>query len=222
MRSAPTIDQVACTSSEPSVDPSSLGSEPIPRKPSTTGKTLECDVPGCDYKKKFARKYELKRHIASKHGSVRTFSCAALGCFQKGTSRRTFSRGDKLTDHIRAVHDHNTSFSGCPMNGCNLGPQPLDVLGVHLRRAHNWSPIDEADARVIRNATDTKVRRCPMSGCHNRLFLLDHFLAHLKTHDPKDLRAARSNACFEGIFFDFVTIAGATGAVQTGVNMGFM
>lgn len=166
---------------------------------------LECDVPGCDHRGPFARKFELRRHVRSKHGGSRAYTCGARGCFKRGTTRRTFSRLDKLTDHIRTVHAHDTLFSGCPVDNCSFGPQTLGVLGVHVRRAH---PRCEAEARSILNSTAIGRRRCPLSGCNNKMFPLDDFPAHLETHDFDDLRAASSNDCFDGLVFDDFTSPG--------------
>ena len=177
---------------------------------------LECDFPGCEHKGPFARKFELRRHVKSKHGGARAYTCGAQGCFKSGTTRRTFSRLDKLTDHIRTVHAHDTLFSGCPVDNCSLGPQTLDILGVHVRRAH---PRCEAEARSILNSTDTCRRRCPLSGCNNKLYMLDAFHAHLETHDVADLRAASSNASFDGLVFDILTSPGIHDAVAPRVRI---
>lgn len=166
---------------------------------------LECDFPGCDHAGPFARTFELRRHVKSKHGGARAYTCGAQGCFRRGTTRWTFSRLDKLTDHIRIVHAHDTLFSGCPDDNCSFDGQTLAVLGVHVRRAH---PRCEAEARSILNSAATGRRRCPLSGCNNKMFPLDDFPAHLETHHFSVLRAASSNACFDGLVFDILTPSG--------------
>jgi hypothetical protein len=175
---------------------------------------LVCDIPGCKRKEIFARNFELKRHIDQKHGGNRLYTCGALGCFKLGSTRWTFPRLDKLTDHIRVAHNYSTTFSGCPVHSCSLVPLPLDVLGVHLRRAHSGY---KAEARAITNATNLNVRRCPLSGCNNKLFGSEEYLIHLESHGAEDLRAANSNACFESIVFECVNIPGTTSDITTGL-----
>jgi hypothetical protein len=178
---------------------------------------LECEVSGCDHGGTFARKYELRRHMRSRHGADQAFTCGALGCFKRGNSRWTFSRLDKLTDHIRAMHAHAVPFSGCPAKDCDIGSLPLDVLGAHIQRAH---PRCVAEARSILNATTSRRRKCPLSGCNNRLFSLDTFIVHLQGHEAEDVHAARSNWCFESLAFNFAFVSGASDAAVTGVTIG--
>jgi hypothetical protein len=182
-----------------------------------TATVLECEIPGCDHEGGFARKYELRRHTRSRHGSGQTFTCGALGCFKRGTSRWAFPRLDKLTDHIRAMHAHASPFSGCPAKDCDVGPLPLDVLGVHIQRAH---PQCVAEGRSILNATTAKRRKCPLSGCHNKLVSLDAFLAHLRGHEAGDVHAACSNWSFESLTFSFSTVPGTGDGIITTVGVG--
>jgi hypothetical protein len=184
---------------------------------SRTAPLLECAVPGCDHEGKFHRKYELRRHIRSRHGGDQTFTCGAQGCFKRGTSRCTFSRLDKLTDHIRAMHAHAAPFSGRPAKDCGIGPLPLDVLGVHVQHAH---PRCVAEARSVLNATAARHRKCPLSGCNNRLFALHAFIVHLQGHAAEDLHAARSNWCFESLAFDFAFVSGMSDVAVTSVTIG--
>lgn len=171
------------------------------RRSTTT--LLQCNVAGCEYERSFARKFELRRHIDQKHGGARIFTCGALGCFKRGNSPCTFARLDKLTDHIRTVHALDTAFSGCPAIDCKFGPHALDVLAAHIQRSH---PRCEAEARSIKNVTTAKRRRCPLSGCNNKLFSLELFVVHLTKHEAKDIHASRSNPSFEGFHFEFNSI----------------
>lgn len=59
-----------------------------------------------------------------------------MGCYKRGTVRWVFPRVDKLTDHIRNSHHHDTPFADCPVNGCVFRPCALDVLDIHVKRAH--------------------------------------------------------------------------------------
>lgn len=182
-----------------------------------TAAALVCDIPGCKQRGTFARNFELKRHINQKHGGNRLYTCGALGCFKLGSTRWTFPRLDKLTDHIRVAHNYSTTFSGCPVDSCNLVLLPLDVLGVHLRRAHSGY---KAEARAIMNATNLDVRRCPLSGCNNKLFGLEQYLLHLGSqHGAEELRAASSSACFESIVFGFVNMPGTTSPISSALNV---
>jgi hypothetical protein len=181
-----------------------------------TAAALVCDIPGCKRKKAFARSFELRRHINQKHGGNRLYACGALGCFKLGSTRWTFPRLDKLTDHIRVAHNYGTAFSGCPVDDCNLAPLPLDVLGFHLQRFH---PDPGAEGRAIKNATNVHVRRCPLSGCNNKLFKLEEYLVHLGSHEAEDLRAASSSTCFESLVFDFANSSGTTSAIIIELNI---
>lgn len=177
---------------------------------------LECYFPGCNHEGHFARKYELRRHMNSKHGGVHSFTCGAVGCFKRGNTRWKFPRLDKLTDHIRAMHLPNTPFAGCPVHDCRFGPHYLDVLSAHIQRAH---PRCQLEARAIVTATNAKRRRCPLSGCNNKLLSLDSFLIHLGGHDTEDVRSASSNACFEGLAFEFFTASEIRDAAITSFNI---
>jgi hypothetical protein len=115
------------------------------------------------------------------------------------------------------MHAHAAPFSGCPAKDCGIGPLPLDVLGVHVQRAH---PRCVAEARSILNATTAGRRKCPLSGCNNRLFALDAFIVHLQGHAAEDVHAARSNWCFESLAFDFAFVSGTGDAAVTGVTIG--
>jgi hypothetical protein len=178
---------------------------------------LGCEIYGCNHEGGFARKYELRRHIKSRHGGDQTFVCGALGCFKRGTLRWTFSRLDKLTDHIRAIHAHASPFSECPVKDCNIGTLPLDVLGVHIQRTHSGCA---AEARSILNATTARRRKCPLPGCNNKLFSLEFFLSHLQGHEVEDVHAARLNRSFESLAFNFTFVSGIGDAAVTGVTIG--
>lgn len=193
-------------------------SEPSPQRSNQRGTValLQCNVAGCDYERPFARKYELKRHVNQRHGGVRTFTCGALGCFKRDNQRWTFARLDKLTDHIRTVHAYDTAFSGCPVRDCNRGPQPLDVLGAHIQRAHGEC---DNESRSIENATIAKRRRCPLPGCNNKLYPLDSFPAHVATHEVRDIHASKSSQCFESLDFDFISELTSAGTTIVGLNI---
>jgi hypothetical protein len=128
-----------------------------------------------------------------------------------------FPRLDKLTDHIRAVHAHDTPFSGCPVEYCGVGELPLDMLGAHIQRAHFSC---KAEARSIMLSTTTRRRRCPLSGCNNKLFLLDAFLMHLEGHEAEEVRPAIANPCFESLVFDFAVVTGPGSAPTARINVG--
>jgi hypothetical protein len=155
--------------------------------------------------------------MRSRHGADQAFTCGALGCFKRGISRWTFSRLDKLTDHIRAMHAYAAPFSGCPSKDRGIGPLPLDLLGAHVQRAH---PHCVAEARSILNATTAGRRKCPLSGCNNKIFPLDTFIVHLQGHEAEDVHAARSNWCFESLAFTFAFVSGTSDSAITGVTIG--
>lgn len=51
------------------------------------------------------------------------------------------------------------------------------------------------------------------------MFLLNDFPAHLETHDVNDLRAASSNACFDGLVFDVMASPGNFDIVVPGFRI---
>lgn len=139
--------------------------------------THRCTIDGCNYRKPFARRKELERHIATKHSRDKPFVCPVLGCF-KGQRAPAFARADKLTAHIRAVHSPD-SLTTCPFKECGV-QLPLWLLGVHSghRQYDRWS--NEISA-AISNAASPVHTGCPYWRCRRRLRLnglIDHILGH--------------------------------------------
>ena len=62
--------------------------------------------------KTFPRKFELDRHCAQKHSSIRAYTCPVVGCL-RGPHPANFARLDKLTDHIRSCHSDQPRLA-CP------------------------------------------------------------------------------------------------------------
>jgi hypothetical protein len=143
---------------------------------------LKCDFEGCTHQGTFPRKWELARHIGTKHsvGSA-SFVCRAEGCFDKQLPR-TFTRPDKLTSHIKAVHTRDTVFTSCPVDRCDFGRCTLETLGVHLARAHNQFIHEGSE---VLNATTCKVRKCPLWRCGKHLKARD-LPGHVAEQHAKD------------------------------------
>lgn len=118
-------------------------------------------------------------------------------------------RSDKLTQHIRDVHD--AALAACPHECCVKQALSSDFLAIHIRQAHEeknqdflriWTEKDyvarygEAawqqqlqtrnHLKAIINGGNTKYRKCPLWSCKEKLdlatlmpHLLDHAGAHL-------------------------------------------
>lgn len=117
------------------------------------------------------------------------------------------------------MHVNNTPFAGCPVEDCRFGPHSLDVLSAHIQRAHPRCP---SEARAIATATNAKRRRCPLSGCNNKLFSLDSFLVHIGNHEAEDVRAASSNACFESLTFELSPVLAIEDGAITSSTIGIV
>lgn len=178
------------------VNPLSLRNEHVNR----------CAVEGCKHKGSFKSTYELTRHNQTIHGgrSAKRFVCDARGCFH-GRLPWSFARSDKLTSHIKATHSYSTIFNKCPATECNFGPCTLEVLGVHICRAHQ--NLDEG--RAVLNATPCKTRKCPMWRCGKHVFA-DQLIVHIQTHASEDVEAAKSDLELEGILIDGTSQSGIT------------
>jgi hypothetical protein len=155
---------------------------------------LACNVPGCKHEFVFNRQYELDRHVATKHSGYKPYHCGAINCFNK-TLPWTFSRSDKLADHIRAKHHREVLFADCPADSCSIGPRTLEALAVHIRIAH---PALQGEARAILSVALGKKRKCPWWQCAKHIHC-DAFMAHLGSHDPDEILAAQSSLYFESL-----------------------
>jgi hypothetical protein len=161
---------------------------------SKTQVDLACSVPGCKHEGVFTRQYELDRHVTTKHSDHKPYHCGAINCFNK-TLPWTFSRSDKLADHIRAKHHREVLFADCPADSCNIGPRTLEALAVHIRIAH---PALQGEARAILSVALGKKRKCPWWQCAKQISS-DAFMAHLGSHDPDEILAAQSSLYFESL-----------------------
>jgi hypothetical protein len=141
----------------------------------------------CEDNVTFSRKSDLKRHERLKHShkNNRHFQCSAKGCF-RGQAPWTFARSDKLTSHIKDTHNLDTIFSHCPINDCSFGSFPLEVLGVHIRRAHPG----HGEGRAVLNATSCKVLRCPLWRCDNH-FTAKTLPQHIISHNREEVDAVK-------------------------------
>jgi hypothetical protein len=166
---------------------------------------LKCDFRDCTHT--FPRTWELKRRIETKHHvGAKAFLCRAERCLNKQLQLPwTFVRSDKLTAHIKATHDRDTIFAGCPINGCDFGRCTLETLGIHIKRSH--TRCEEGCA--VLNASTCKVRKCPLWQCGKHL-KAHELPGHVAGHAKDDVLAARSGLEPEGLI---VTIA--PGPAQT-------
>ncbi|KAM0716494.1 hypothetical protein Q7P37_007939 [Cladosporium fusiforme] len=154
------------------------GEDPIPPSLQQRGKGLKCDVAGFE-------------------SLVKRFVCGARGCFHK-QAPWSFVRPDKLTSHIKASHSRDTVFAQCPAQDCLYGPATLEVLGVHITRAHT---SDEA-ARAVLNASPSKVYRCPIWSCRKNV-RIQMFPDHIETqHSADQAREAVADLAADGFLIN--------------------
>lgn len=128
-----------------------------------------CHFPGCRRDSKpFKHKGDLTRHRKQHDGGSRV-SCTAQGC------RYSFTRNDKLLDHVHRGHDEETLFA-CSTPGCHAF-FTRDYLPLHSKE-YCMSPYDGLERH----------RQCPLPRCGFRAssFLLDELRQHLlEKHDAK-------------------------------------
>jgi hypothetical protein len=143
----------------------------------------------CEDEVTFSRMSDVDRHhrLKHSHGYHQHFVCNAQGCF-KGQVPWSFARSDKLTSHIKTTHNPDTIFSRCPIKGCTFGPCALEVLGVHVQRAHQ----DHEAGRAVLNATSCKALRCPKWRCGKHVSA-KKLLHHVASHAKEDVEAAKPN-----------------------------
>jgi hypothetical protein len=147
-------------------DNTSLSNTPTDVKP-----RLICDHPNCGLKV-FKRNGDLTRH-KKLHEQKRKFPCMAQEC------RFSFTRNDKLIDHIRAGHEAEDLFA-CIDPRCSVF-LTRDVLPLHTHTEYNTSTVYYSLNRY---------RQCPLPRCNFRTPIsssgLDRLRGHLlKDHDSK-------------------------------------
>lgn len=86
---------------------------------------LICTHPGCSYMKPFGKQCDLKRHIATIHGTKHIYRCLESEC------KETFSRKDKMMKHARENHE----LFRCSCNHC-LAIVCATQRQSHLKEAH--------------------------------------------------------------------------------------
>ena len=163
------------------------------------GASLKCGHADCNYKGTFPRQWELQRHVAAKHEKVKPFWCPVSGCV-KGSRPPAFTRPDKLTAHIRAVHQGKGARAVCPAATCGGTPLELDLLGVHVQLQHLTTRHDGVIGgmlRAVANAASTDWRPCPLWSCKKRVSLED-FPSHLLSHPRAELIVASAELAGEG------------------------
>lgn len=114
-----------------------------------------CEVEGCDAGP-YASKGTLDRH-ARKHFETARWFCPGQDC------KMTFTRGDKLRDHMLDGHGHEDDFA-CPNIGCGE-IFTRDLLVIHVDSNYIW-PRTSPTNHVIR--TFDSWRKCPMPRCKYR------------------------------------------------------
>jgi uncharacterized C2H2 Zn-finger protein len=150
-------------------------------------KDTEFRCPDCESESKFSRKSDLRRHMRTKHshGNGTSFVCSAQGCYRRQLPW-SFARSDKLTAHIKTVHNQDTIFSHCPIEGCSFGPCTLEALGVHIQRVHR----NDESGRAVLNATSCRALRCPLWRC-GKYVSAEKLLPHVTSHAKEEIEVAK-------------------------------
>lgn len=105
-----------------------------------------CNFPDCKRDSlPYKQKNNSNRHKKS-HEQKRRFKCTVLEC------NNSFTREDKLRDHIRAGHDYETIFA-CPQRDCQA------LLTKDLMCMHTYN-IDWPG-----NDLTQRLRQCPLLKC---------------------------------------------------------
>lgn len=166
--------------------PSGRPLAPAKTIPRTVG--LKCPYGTCTHAGTFPRKYELNRHLRSRHFGDKPFCCPYSGCFNR-KEVTAYARSDKLTSHIRNVHArHAKQRLNCCFYDCTKSAEPIDLLGIHIINAHSdrYGYIVDERARGLVAAASTAYRQCPLWRCTATLPLAS-FIGHLRTHTFDEL-----------------------------------
>jgi hypothetical protein len=178
----------------PSPEPVKSPKRRYQRQLSDRQNTFKCV--DCKNEVTFSRKSDLERHERLKHShrcDEKRFVCCAQGCF-RGQMPWTFARSDKLTSHIKTTHNQGTIFGRCPIKDCNFGPSTLEILGAHIRRAHQ----DDEAGRAVLNATSCKALRCPLWRCGKHVSVVK-LLNHITSHAREEIEAAKPSLELVGL-----------------------
>ncbi|KAK6433607.1 hypothetical protein LTR95_010219 [Oleoguttula sp. CCFEE 5521] len=118
-----------------------------------------CPTSGCHAS--FTCNADLIRHIATIHDNTKKYTCPAVECFKHGTTPPAFSRADKLTDHIVAVHKQPNWRFICREVACEIEMHmTLAELVGHLetcregRELHGKSAMRNALQRMQARYSD--------------------------------------------------------------------
>jgi uncharacterized C2H2 Zn-finger protein len=151
----------------------------------------------CEDKVTFSRKSDSDRHkrLKHSHGDHQHYVCNAKGCF-RGQARWSFARSDKLTSHTKATHNLNTIFDQCPIQDCSFGSCTLEVLGVHIQRAHQYQGYEAG--RAVLNVTSCKALRCPLWRCGKHVSA-KKLLQHITSHAKEEIEAANPSLQLIGL-----------------------
>lgn len=151
---------------------------------------FKCSILDCPYSGNFRSRYELRRHTENQHiksQRKRRFGCCAHGCLGRQRPPR-FARADKLTAHIRAVHDAATTFA-CPNNGC-----PRVAFNTLEFFVHTQSHVDSRDVeceallKAVANGVSPTFFHCPIWHCKKSV-PLHHAIDHLLDHGEYEIRS---------------------------------
>ena len=137
-----------------------------------------CQHPGCNYDKPFGSRYDLDRHMQSRHLYTRSFACKFPSCSS------TFARKDKLDLHNRARHP--TSY--CRMDHCGRIVLDLD-RDDHFKNFHDGHCY-ELGSRSTQ--IENGIFECALAGCESTVSRFNSASAqrHLATCHGIDYWAA--------------------------------
>lgn len=159
--------------------------------PADVDQGLVCDHSTCT--KIFKRKGDLTRH-KKLHEQKRNFRCMAQEC------EFSFTRNDKLMDHIRAGHEAEDLFA-CTHPRCSM-LLTRDVLPLHWHVGYR---------KTIDYSSLKRFRQCPLPRCNFRTRTsssdLDSLQDHLlNDHDPKGRKMYASLLVSRGYDHESVNI----------------
>jgi hypothetical protein len=143
--------------------------------------SLSCSEPKCSYYGSFKTTWELRRHRLNQHpSSQQTLQCCAIGC-SISSQHAKFTRPDKLTSHIRALHRSRSLF-WCPHQDCGKKSLKGLEMFVHIQSHGSFcNPESGPLLKAVANAVSPAFPRCEMC---QRSVPLHKLIEHL--HDDHE------------------------------------
>jgi hypothetical protein len=159
--------------------------------------SLRCSEPKCSYSGSFKTSWELRRHTLNQHPSSRqTLQCCAIGC-SIASQHAKFTRPDKLTSHIRALH-RNRSLFWCPHQDC--GQRSLKGLDMFVHIQSHGSFCDPESGPLLKAVANAVSPAFPPCEVCRRSVPLHKLIEHL--HDDHESDTSDWNAHVRALLGD--------------------